>query len=33
MDLSPLVNSDRKGGVLQIIVQKFRRAVGAVIGR
>jgi hypothetical protein len=31
VDLSPLVNSDRKGGVLQIMLQKFRRAVGAAI--
>jgi hypothetical protein len=26
-----LVNSDRKGGVLQIMLQKFRRAVSAAI--
>ncbi len=33
MRISPLVNSDRKGGSYQIMLQQFRRAIGvAIIG-
>jgi len=31
MWISPLVNLDRKGGALQIMIQQFRRAVGVAI--
>ncbi len=31
MRISPLVNSDRKGGAYQIMLQQFRRAIGVVI--
>ncbi len=31
MWISPLVNSDRKGGAFQIMLQKFRRAIGVAI--
>lgn len=33
MRISPLVNSDRKGGALQIMLQQFRRYVGVAIVR
>ncbi len=31
MRISPLVNSDRKGGAYQIMLQQFRRAIGVAI--
>jgi hypothetical protein len=31
MQISPLVNLDRKGGAHQIMLQQFRRAIGVVI--
>ncbi len=33
MQNSPLVNSDRKGGAYQIMLQQFRRAIGVAIVR
>ncbi len=31
MWISPLVNSDRKGGAFQIMLQQFKRAIGVAI--
>ena len=31
MTISPLINSDRKGGALPIMLQQFRRAIGVAI--
>ena len=31
MTVSPLINSDRKGGALPIMLQQFRRAIGVAI--
>jgi hypothetical protein len=31
MQISPLINSDRKGGAYQIMLQQFRRAIGVAI--
>jgi hypothetical protein len=33
MRMSPLVNSDRKGGAYQIMLQQFRGAIGVAIVR
>ena len=33
MSVSPLVNTDRKGGAFPIILQQFRRATGVAIVR
>ena len=33
MSVSPLINSDRKGGALPIMLQQFRRAIGVCIVR
>ena len=33
MTVSPLINSDRKGGALPIMLQQFRRAIGVAIIR
>jgi hypothetical protein len=33
MRISPLVNSDRKGGAFQIMLLQFRRAIGFVVVR
>jgi hypothetical protein len=33
MRVSPLVNSDRKGGVFQLMLHQFRRAIGVAIVR
>jgi hypothetical protein len=31
MQTSPLINSDRKGGAFQIMLQQFKRAIGVAI--
>jgi hypothetical protein len=33
MRISPLVNTDRKGGAFQIMLQQIRRVVGVIIGQ
>ena len=33
MTISPLVNTDRKGGAFPIMLQQFKRAIGVVIVR
>ena len=33
MSVSPLINSDRKGGAFPIMLQQFRRAIGVCIVR
>jgi len=33
MTISPLVNTDRKGGAYVIMLQQFKQAIGAAIAR